>query len=76
MNPSVDLDTHIEDFGQRHQIRGLRDVVLLSHSYGGMVATVSPTARDRVSQLIISTLSFSRMAIAAGPLTSRTAAHE
>jgi len=33
--------------------KDLRDVVLLGHSYGGMVATgVADRARDRVSQLI------------------------
>jgi pimeloyl-ACP methyl ester carboxylesterase len=53
MNSSVDLDTHIEDVVNVIKFEDLRDVVLLGHSYGGMVATgVADRARDRVSQLI------------------------
>ena len=52
-NPSIDLETHIEDVLNVIKYEDLRDIVLLGHSYGGMVATgVADRARDRVSQLI------------------------
>jgi pimeloyl-ACP methyl ester carboxylesterase len=52
-NASIDLDTHIEDILNVIKYEGLRDIVLLGHSYGGMVATgVADRARDRVAQLI------------------------
>jgi len=52
-NPSIDLETHIEDVLNVIQYEDLRDIVLLGHSYGGMVATgVADRARDRVTQLI------------------------
>ena len=52
-NPSIDLETHIEDVLNVMKYEDLRDIVLLGHSYGGMVATgVADRARDRVSQLI------------------------
>ena len=51
--PAVDLDTHIEDLLQVLHYEDLRDVVLIGHSYGGMVATgVADRARDRISQMI------------------------
>jgi pimeloyl-ACP methyl ester carboxylesterase len=52
-NPSIDLNTHIEDILNVIRYEDLRDIVLIGHSYGGMVATgVADRARDRVSQLI------------------------
>lgn len=52
-NPSVDLDTHIQDVLNVIKYEDLRDVVLIGHSYGGMVATgVADRARDRIAQLI------------------------
>ena len=52
-NPSIDLETHIEDVLNVIQYEDLRDIVLLGHSYGGMVATgVADRASDRVAQLI------------------------
>ncbi len=52
-NPSIDLDTHIQDILNVITYEDLRDVVLLGHSYGGMVATgVADRARDRIAQLI------------------------
>ena len=52
-NPSIDLDTHIEDILNVIKYEDLRDIVLIGHSYGGMVATgVADRARDRVAQLI------------------------
>ena len=52
-NPSIDLETHIEDILNVIRYEDLRDIVLVGHSYGGMVATgVADRARDRVTQLI------------------------
>ena len=52
-NPSVDLETHIQDILNVIKYEDLRDIVLVGHSYGGMVATgVADRARDRISQLI------------------------
>jgi pimeloyl-ACP methyl ester carboxylesterase len=52
-NPSIDLETHIEDILNVIHYENLRDIVLVGHSYGGMVATgVADRARDRVTQLI------------------------
>ncbi len=52
-DPSNDLETHIEDVLGVITYEDLRDVVLVGHSYGGMVATgVADRARGRVAQLI------------------------
>lgn len=52
-NPSVDLETHIQDILNVIQYEDLREIVRLGHSYGGMVATgVADRARDRIAQLI------------------------
>ena len=52
-NPSIDLDPHIEDVLNVIKYEDLRDIVLVGHSYGGMVATgVADRARDKVKQLI------------------------
>ena len=49
----VNLDTHIEDMLAVLEAEDLHDVVLLGHSYGGMVATgVADRAAARLSQLI------------------------
>jgi pimeloyl-ACP methyl ester carboxylesterase len=51
--PSIDLESHIQDVLNVIKYEDLRDIVLLGHSYGGMVATgVADRARDRVTQLI------------------------
>lgn len=51
-NPSIDLETHIQDILNVIKYEDLRDIVLVGHSYGGMVATgVADRARDRVEQL-------------------------
>jgi pimeloyl-ACP methyl ester carboxylesterase len=51
--PRIDLDTHIEDVVQLLEFEDLRDVVLVGHSYGGMVATgVADKARERLVRLI------------------------
>ena len=52
-SPSIDLDTHIQDILGVLHMEDLRDVVLIGHSYGGMVATgVTDRARDRIAQLV------------------------
>jgi pimeloyl-ACP methyl ester carboxylesterase len=52
-NSSIDLETHIQDILNVIKYEDLRDIVLVGHSYGGMVATgVADRARDRVTQLI------------------------
>jgi pimeloyl-ACP methyl ester carboxylesterase len=51
--PSIDLETHIADMLNVIKYEDLRDIVLVGHSYGGMVATgVADRARDKVKQLI------------------------
>ena len=52
-SPAVTLDTHIQDHLGVLETEDLRDVILVGHSYGGMVATgVADRARDRISQLV------------------------
>jgi pimeloyl-ACP methyl ester carboxylesterase len=52
-NPSIDLETHIQDVLNVIRYEDLSDIVLLGHSYGGMVATgVADRVRDRIAQLI------------------------
>jgi pimeloyl-ACP methyl ester carboxylesterase len=52
-HPGIDLDAHIEDMLNVIKYEDLRDIVLIGHSYGGMVATgVADRARDKVRQLI------------------------
>jgi pimeloyl-ACP methyl ester carboxylesterase len=51
--PDIDLDTHIADVLGVLHCEDLRDVALIGHSYGGMVATgVAARARDRIARLI------------------------
>jgi pimeloyl-ACP methyl ester carboxylesterase len=52
-DPAIGLDTHIEDLVQVLRYEDLRDVVLIGHSYGGMVATgVADRARSQIAHLI------------------------
>ena len=44
-HPEIDLDTHVEDIVGLLEMEDLHDVVLVGHSYGGMVVT---GAADRV----------------------------
>jgi pimeloyl-ACP methyl ester carboxylesterase len=51
--PAIDLETHIRDVLNVLTYENLRDVVLVGHSYGGMVATgVADRARDRLAGLV------------------------
>jgi pimeloyl-ACP methyl ester carboxylesterase len=49
LNTDVDLDRHIEDIAAVLEIEDLRDVILVGHSYGGMVIT---GAADRVPERV------------------------
>jgi len=52
-HPGLDLESHIEDILNVIRYEDLRDIVLVGHSYGGMVATaVADRARDKVAQLV------------------------
>lgn len=49
----VNLDTHIQDIVAVLETEDLGDVILVGHSYGGMVATgVADRARSRIAQLV------------------------
>lgn len=51
--PDITLDTHIADVGGRIEMEDLNDVVLVGHSYGGMVATgVADRVRQRIAHLV------------------------
>ena len=50
---NIDLETHIADILGVLQFEDLRDVTLIGHSYGGMVATgVADRAADRISRVV------------------------
>jgi len=52
-NPDVDLDTHILDIVNVLQYEDLSDIVLIGHSYGGMVITgVAHTTPERIKHLV------------------------
>jgi pimeloyl-ACP methyl ester carboxylesterase len=51
LTPSVDLDTHILDVVNEIKWQGLNDVVLVGHSYGGMVIS---GAAERIERTIAS----------------------
>ena len=51
--PDVNLDTHIHDVVNLLEMEDLRDVVLVGHSYGGMVVTgAADRARSRIKRLV------------------------
>jgi len=51
--PDIDLDTHIADVVALLEMEDLRDVVLVGHSYGGMVITgAADRAPGRVRRLV------------------------
>ena len=51
--PDIDLDTHIQDVLNVIKYEGLNGIILIGHSYGGMVATgVADRAGDRIARLI------------------------
>jgi pimeloyl-ACP methyl ester carboxylesterase len=53
LGPHVDLDLHIQDVTALLHYENLSDVVLVGHSYGGMVITgIADRAADRVGRLV------------------------
>jgi pimeloyl-ACP methyl ester carboxylesterase len=53
LGPDVDLDRHIDDVVEVLRADDLRDVILVGHSYGGMVVTgVLDRAPDRIGRLV------------------------
>jgi len=53
LSPAVDLDMHITDIVKVLQFEDLRDVILVGHSYGGMVITgVADRAADRIGHIV------------------------
>lgn len=52
-HPMIDLETHIRDILAVIEYEDLRDVVLVGHSYGGMVATgVGDRVAERIRHLV------------------------
>lgn len=53
LNPDIDLDTHITDVVNTLEYEDLNDVILVGHSYGGMVITgVADRASQRTGHLV------------------------
>ena len=53
LRPEVDLDTHITDVLGVLKYEGLQDVILVGHSYGGMVITgIADRAPERIGHLV------------------------
>ena len=53
VGPDVDLDLHIRDICAVVQYEDLRDVILVGHSYGGMVITgVADRSADRIGRIV------------------------
>jgi pimeloyl-ACP methyl ester carboxylesterase len=51
--PGIGLDLHVQDVVALMEMEDLRDVVLLGHSYGGMVVTgVAERAPERIRRLV------------------------
>jgi len=53
LSPSVDLTTHVQDVVSAIEYEDLHDVILVSHSYSGMVTTgVAAIATERIAHLV------------------------
>jgi pimeloyl-ACP methyl ester carboxylesterase len=53
LRPDVDLDTHITDVVNLLNYEGLQDVILVGHSYGGMVITgIADRASAHIGHLV------------------------
>jgi pimeloyl-ACP methyl ester carboxylesterase len=53
LSPNINLDTHIQDILGVLECEDLNDVILIGHSYGGMVATgVADRASKRIRRVV------------------------
>jgi pimeloyl-ACP methyl ester carboxylesterase len=53
LSPAIDLNLHVTDVVKVLEFEDLRDVILVGHSYGGMVITgVADRATDRIGHLV------------------------
>src|SRR5687768_12730141 len=53
LSTDINLDTHIADVVAVLEFEDLRDVILVGHSYGGMVITgIADRASDRVGDVV------------------------
>ncbi len=53
LSPAIDLELQIDDIVQLLHYEDLRDVILVGHSYGGMIITgVGDRATDRIGHLV------------------------
>ena len=53
LRPGIDLDLHIDDVVALLHYEDLRDVILVGHSYGGMVITgIADRAAERIGRLV------------------------
>ncbi len=53
LSPDIDLEMHITDIVKVLEFEGLHDVILVGHSYGGMVITgVADRATDRIGHIV------------------------
>src|SRR4051794_29851500 len=53
LSPAIDLDLHVRDVTAVLHFEDLRDVILVGHSYGGMVITgAADRAADRVGRVV------------------------
>jgi pimeloyl-ACP methyl ester carboxylesterase len=53
LTPAIGLETHVQDIAHVLEYEDLRDVVLVGHSYGGVVITgVAERLPDRIGQLV------------------------
>lgn len=53
LGPHIDLNTHVTDIAEYLYYNDLRDVILVGHSYGGMVITgIADRVPDRIGRLV------------------------
>lgn len=53
LSPAVDMNLQITDIVKAIEFEGLRDVILVGHSYGGMIITgVADQVGDRIANLV------------------------
>ncbi|MEP3226184.1 MAG: alpha/beta hydrolase [Parasphingorhabdus sp.] len=53
LSPAIGLDTHIQDITTLIAFHNLTDIILVGHSYGGMVVTgVADRMKERVSAIV------------------------